>query len=303
MRRSDPCPGGDTIRILVSLCNVGKESPALLVFETASRAISPVPINPRAITSPSGATGLCAIGDEIVVAYQTNDVATVGMFDAGTLELRRKVLLPGARDVHSLAAWKDGLAVASTGTDEVVYYRYDGRRFTDRTVLWSGGTGDCDTLHVNAVGVHGDALLCCAFGPRKSQNDLWSEAQGGFVYDVVNGRVVLEYLGHPHSLISLGEELYLCESSRSVFRSVGRSIAALNGYTRGVAPLDGGRVLVGTSVGRASSRSTGRMLNPADHGVDAGTCALHEVRLDGSVGVTISLAEHGREIYDVLRLG
>ncbi|HEX3464609.1 MAG TPA: DUF4915 domain-containing protein, partial [Candidatus Elarobacter sp.] len=288
--------GRGVVRVLISLCNVGHGAPSLLVLDTASRTITPL-----AISSGCGATGLCVLGEEIVVAYQRQE-ACVGMLDARTLRLRFEAPLAGARDVHSVTAWNGGLAVASTGTDEVLWYRYDGTAFTDRTVLWSGGTGEGDLLHVNAVAVHDGTLLCCAFGPRRSQSDLWSDARGGFVYDVVNRRVVLDDLGHPHTLISLGGELYLCESSRRLFRSIDRSIAALNGYTRGVAPLGGARLLVGTSVGRVTSRSTGRILNPADRGLDAGTCALHEVGLDGSVGETISLSGYGREIYDIVPL-
>lgn len=283
-------------RVLISLCNVGDGAPSLLVLDMASRAITPL-----AIRSGSGATGLCALGEEIVVAYQRQEVC-VGVLDARTLQLRRETPLPGAEDVHSLAAWNGGLAVASTGTDEVLWYRYDGTAFADRIVLWSGGNGEVDVLHVNAVAVHDRTLLCSAFGQRKSQSDLWSDAEGGFVYDVVNRRVVLDDLAHPHTLISLGDELYLCESSRQLFRSIRRPIATLNGYTRGVAPLDDARVLVGTSVGRVTSRSTGRILNPAHDGLDAGTCAIHVVGLDGSVGETISLADYSREIYDIVRL-
>jgi len=256
---------------------------------------------PLPIVSESGATGLCAVGDEILVARQAPD-ASVMVLDARTLQLRMEVPLPNARDAHSLVAWQGGLAVASTGTDEVVSYRYDGNGFTDPTVLWSVGDGDGDTLHVNALVVHDDALLGCAFGPRRSANDLWSDARGGFVFDLVNRRVVLEDLGHPHSLVSLGDALYLCESSRQVFRSVSGPIATLDGYTRGAAHLGGARMLIGTSVGRVKSRSSGRMLSPGDDGRPAGTCALHHVGLDGSVHETISLANYGREIYDVLPL-
>ena len=283
-------------RVLVSLCNVVKGAPSLLVVDTTSGAITPL-----AITFGSGATGMCAMGDEIVVARQAPE-ASVIVLDARTLEVRIEAPLPKARDAHSIVAWHGGLAVASSGTDEVVWYGYDGSRFRARTVLWRGGTAGGDTLHVNALAVHGDTLLGCAFGPRRSQSDLWSDARGGFVFVLVNRQVVLEDLGHPHSLVSLGNALYLCESSRQVFRSESGPIATLDGYTRGAAHLGGARMLVGTSVGRVTSRSSGRMLSPGDDGRPAGVCALHDVGLDGSVRTTISLADYGDEIYDVLPL-
>ena len=241
------------------------------------------------------------ISDEILVAYQIAE-ASVAVLDARTLQVRSEVPLPGALDVHSLVAWGDGVAVASSGTDEVLWYRYDGTGFSDRTVLWAAGASGRDTVHVNGLTAHGGALICCGFGARSSMTDLWSESQGGFVYDVVNERVLLDGLGHPHSVAYFGDELFLCESAHKRFRSLGRPIAELDGYTRGVAPVDSARVVVGTSRGRIRSRSSRLLLNPADDGIGAGDCALHVVDLEGNVHQSVSLADYGHEIYDVLRL-
>jgi len=266
-----PAVTGEKPLLLVSLCNVGEQTPSSLL----SVDVLTWEVTPLTVAAGAGATGLCRIGDEILVAYQTAE-STVAVLDARTLQVCRKVPLPGAHDVHSLVAWENGVAVASSGTDEVLWYRYDGIAFVDRTVLWSAGAARRDTVHVNGLTTHGDALICCAFGARRSEDDLWSESQVGFVYDVVNERVLLDGLGHPHSVASLGDELFLCESSRKRFRSVDGPIAELHGYTRGVAAVDGARVVVGTSRGRVRSRSSHQLLNPADDGieVDRATCQL-----------------------------
>ncbi len=286
-----------TPMLLVSLCNVGAETPSsLLVIDPRTWDITPL-----AGASGVGATGLCRIGDEILVAWQTAE-ASVAVLDARTLQARGEAPLPGARDVHSLVAWEDGVAVASSGTDEVLWYRYDGDRFVDRTVLWAAGAARKDTVHVNGLTARGGALVCCGFGPRRSDDDLWSESQGGFVYDVVNRRFLLDGLGHPHSVAFFGDELFLCESSRRRFRAIDRPVVDLDGYTRGVASLGRGLAVVGTSRGRARSRSSDRLLNPGDDGVAVGDCALQVVGLDGTVHHVVPLADYGREIYDVLRL-
>ncbi len=249
-----------------------------------------------------GATGLCRIGDEILAAFQSAE-PVVAVLDARTLQVRGESVLPGALDVHSIAAWGDGIAVASSGTDEVLGYRYRDGRFSDRTVLWAATGAGKDTVHVNGLTARGDRLVCCAFGPRRSESDLWSEAERGCVYDVAGGRVLLEGLGHPHSVTFFGDELLLCESSCRSFRSSERAIATLDGYTRGVARLGEASAVVGTSRGRVRSRSTARLLNPADDGIDSGECALHVVDHGGTVHRTVSLEAYGREVYDVLRLG
>ena len=283
--------------LLVSLCNVETSaSPSLLLVDPASWAITPLEA-----AAGVGATGICRVGDEIFVACQTAD-ATVAVLDAGTLRSNGEARLPGAHDAHSIAAWNGGVAIASTGTDEVLWYRYDGEAFVDRTVLWAHGAARADTVHANGLTAHGEALVCCAFGPRPSETDLWSESQGGFVYDIVNERTLLGGLAHPHSVAFLDDELMVCESSHRCFRSAERPLVELDGYTRGVAFLDDERVVIGTSVARTTSRSGNRLLNPGAEGSDAGSCALHVAGLDGTVRATVSCADYGREIYDVFRL-
>ncbi len=214
-----PAVAGEKSLILVSLCNVGDQTPSsLLLVDVLSWEVTPL-----AVAAGAGATGLCRIGDEILVAYQTAE-SSVAVLDARTLQVRREVPLPGAHDVHSLVAWGDGVAVASSGTDEVLWYRYDGSVLVDRTVLWTAGAARRDTVHVNGLTTHGDALICCAFGARRSDTDLWSESRDGFVYDVENERVLLDGLAHPHSVTSLGAECSYANRRENAFvRSTGRS--------------------------------------------------------------------------------
>ena len=269
--------------------------PALLAVDPVSWAITPLTVR-----NGAGATGICRLGDDVFVANQTAE-PSVAVLDARTLRARGEAHLGGARDVHSLAPWDGGIAVASTGTDEVLWYRYDGGEFVDRTVLWAAGPSQTDTMHVNGVASHGDRLVCCGFGPGFAEIDIWSQRQNGFLYDITAGRYVLQSLARPHTVAFLGDELFLCESGIRTFRSAGRWIATLDGFTRGVAFLDHGRAVVATSRARVRSRSTGR-LNLRDEREPPNTCALHVVDLDGAVHATVPLEEHGREIYDLSRL-
>jgi hypothetical protein len=283
--------------LLVSLCtNETDSQPTLLTVDPVSWAITPFLSPPG-----SGATGICRIGDDVFVASQSV-AAAFTVIDARTMRVRAEAPMPGANDVHSIAAWEDGLAVASTGTDEVLWYRYDGDGFVDRTVLWAAGSERSDTVHVNGLAAHGGKLVCCAFGPGFRDFDVWSESQDGYVYDIVNARFVLRGLARPHTVAFLDGGLFLCESSRMNFRSLERAIAHVEGFTRGVAPLPDGRVVVGSSRVRIRSRSTGVYLDPETIGRYPGSCALHVIDLDGTVHETISLADYGREVYDIFPL-
>jgi hypothetical protein len=252
-----------------------------------------------AVTSTHGATGMCRMGEEIFVVPQMPD-GHVAVFDLQTLEQTHSAPLEGARDVHSIVPGAGGIAVASTGTDEVLWYWYDDGVFIGRTVLWAAGDERRDVHHVNGLTVWGDRLLCCGFGERRSPDDLWSASRGGFVRDVTSGDVLATSLLHPHSPALWNGRLILCESSVQTVRTTDAAIVRLPGYTRGFAALDADTALVGTSVGRTASRSMGRLLSPSDAGSDAGICALHVIDASGGVLRTIELTRFGREVYDVL---
>jgi hypothetical protein len=100
----------------------------------------------------------------------------------------------------------------------------------------------------------------------------------------------------------IGERIFVCESSRRNFRSVDTPIATLTGYTRGAVALDDGRVVVGCSIARERSRSTGALVEPQTESRYTGSCDLHVIDLAGTAHARISLASYGREVYDVFRL-
>jgi len=283
--------------LLVSLCNPDTAGqPTLLIVDPISWSVAPVERS-----AGFAATGICRIRDDVLIAGQTAK-ATVAIFDARSFQLRALIEMPGARDLHSLVPWEGGLAAVSTGTDELLWYGYDNNQLSSRTVLWAAGPSRSDTVHLNGLATHHGRLVCSAFGPRFRDFDVWSESQDGFVYDVTRERFVLRGLARPHTITFIGDELFICESSRRNFRSAQRSIVNLDGYTRGVSPLDDGRVVVATSQSRVRSRSTGRQLDPPPNGQDDGSCALHVIDFDGVLQKTIPLGHYGREIYDVFLL-
>jgi hypothetical protein len=283
--------------LLVSVCNPATEAQStLLQADPLSWAITPL-----YSTTGFGATGICRLGDDLFIGSQSPE-ATVTVLDARTLSVRNKTRMPGARDLHSLAAWEGGVAVASSGTDEVLWYRYDGTQFVERTVLWAASSSKTDTLHVNGLAAYGGRLVCCAFGRRFREFDVWSQRQDGFIYDITGERFVLQGLARPHTVVFHDGQLYVCESSRRNLRSAERSLLTFDGFTRGAAWLDDGRVVVASSRARTRSRSTGELIDPETVGRYAGTSALHVADLDGTIHESVSLADYGREIYDVFRL-
>jgi hypothetical protein len=284
--------------LLVSSCNPKTDAHRMLL------AVDPVSwaITPLTAKIGVGATGICTIGDDVFVAAQSPE-GTIVVLDMRTLRVRNETRLPDAYDVHSVAAWEGGLAVASTGSDEVLWYRYDGDRFVDRTVLWAAtGSARSDTVHVNGLAAHDDRLVCCAFGPGFRGFGPWDESQNGFVYDIADQRFVLDGLDRPHTVTFIGDELFLCESARSNFRSAEREIVILDGYTRGVAALGDGRVAIASSGARTRSRSTGVLLDQPGAAQQTDNAALTAVDLDGGVHERVFFGDDNAEIYDIVRI-
>lgn len=162
-----------------------------------------------------------------------------------------------------------------------------------------------DRIHMNSICWHRGAFYISAFGEKTG--DTWSTAQSGYIKRLSDGARIAEVI-HPHSLVSNGGELYFCESSRSAVRSKSGEFLALPmpGYTRGLA-FHKQQMVVGTSLGRKKSKSTGLINNPSDPGLLAGTCSVfvYQVydKLDNAALLQrIDLSPWACEIFDILIL-
>jgi hypothetical protein len=198
-----------------------------------------------------------------------------------------------ARDVHSLLALGGNrLLAVSTGTDEVVELTIDGFDVSNERVRWRapGSQGGEDTVHLNSLAAHGEQVLVSAFGRRSGPN--WDRSKGGFVAPLGKGGAVLDGLSQPHSLLSAGLDLLLCESGLGVVRGLRRRLTGpLPGYTRGLSRL-GENLLVGVSSWRRA----------APDGSATG-CRVLQLRWDtGQVLAELEVDDVAREIYDLLAL-
>jgi hypothetical protein len=294
-------------RVLVSFCNQGIGRPSLAVCDI----FSPDQVSVIDLTDLGqvGAAGLLRVGDEILVALQPppGQPAQVLVLDAVTLQRRAQWSLSLAMDPHSMA-WLAGpqggrLYVASTGSDEVIEVELRGDAAPVERVVWrpDGADERSDQHHINSVTLHQGRLIVAGFWPRTATR--WTSARNGRVVVAETGETLLDGLWHPHSLITIDDDLWLCESSRASVRKVGSTAGVkLPGYTRGLCALGDDQLVVGTSVGRATSRSLG-ISNPADPGKPVGACQL--VVLDRTSLVPVHSVELGAlstEIYDLLPL-
>ena len=222
--------------------------------------------------------------------------------DRRDLSLQASYALENYADVHSI--WLAGdniLYVVSTGTDEVVALDLDGPNVAESRTFWRPDPSlpREDFHHINAVTVWNGDVVVSGFG-RRSGN-LWSSANDGFIYNVSRGKSVASGLKHPHSVLSVGDDLLFCESRTSKVSALraGKS-ATFGGYTRGLCRL-GPNLLVAISRGRKVSKSTGLINNWASPGGSGGRCGLYSLDAASfAVEDFLDLEAYADEVYELL---
>ncbi|MGZ6792931.1 MAG: DUF4915 domain-containing protein [Mycobacteriales bacterium] len=299
--------------LLVSCCNLPRPgATSLFDVGVVDGSVRPVPMTCASGDVASG-VGLIRRGDEIWHVHLDSTMsAHLARFRADTLEMVGDHELPGVRDAHSLCATPDGMAVVSTGTDEVVGFAWDGRRLTPTGPLWAASEAGVDTHHLNSVGWWRGALVCSGFGPKADQT--WASASEGYVVDVSTGRRLVEGLYHPHSVTELDGRLAVCDSSTGralllpapgaedvMHAADGSVLGHVDAYVRGLAVDSSGTMYLGTSMGRRRSKSTGVVLNPADEGTPLGAAGVWRLA-DGALTQLCSLEAVASEVYDLLWL-
>ena len=292
--------------LLASLCNLQQvASSGLLLVGYAGKTPRIVDIGAGRLRC-FGCTGLVVSDSLLYCAWLGPEFNSfLSVLDAFTLAVLESRPLEDIKDVHSLCVSEGWLYLASTGTDEI--RRIETARVGGKSELvWRATSSGSDTHHVNAILTLERRILCSAFGPMKGERK--STALDGYVVDIASNEVLWRGIEHPHSLAVGPDDIYVAESRRARVRGLrtGR-VYPVDGYARGVAFTRDGRLVAGSSRGRARSRSLGTIENPFDPG-----------ELEGQTGLTffdlgddkesppstayIDLSDHGPEIYDIAEL-
>jgi hypothetical protein len=291
--------------ILVTLCNLPQPGSGLLVVDYPRDATRLIDIGAggRCV----GCTGMSVCDSQLYCAWIGPEQGSfVSILDRSTLTVLECTPLNDVKDVHSICAVDGWLYLVSTGTDEVRRVRTGGVGSASELV-WRASSAGCDTHHINSILALDGRLLCSAFGPKITER--WSTAVEGYIVDIGSNESLYRDIEHPHSLAASQEDLYVAESRRARVRGLrtGRTVP-VEGYARGLAFCRDGRVVTGSSRGRARSRSLGTIENPADPGEPEGRTGLIFLSAFGETegrnapNVHVDLSEHGPEIYDIVVL-
>jgi uncharacterized protein DUF4915 len=295
--------------VLVSFCNVTPGAPSLARLNLATGGVHVLRV-PDDVSLRGGVSGI-ALTNHYVFAVTTRttmagrgsrgpgEASSLLVFDRSDLSLLSDYVFSSVFDAHSVQASDTEVLVVSTGTDEIIRVQLDGPRVVSEDVIWRMDVGGprSDVHHLNAICSRGGEVLVSGFGRKTSHT--WSTATEGFILSVTTGERLATGIGHPHSLIDVDGTLAYCESSTETVRLLGEDRSRrVPGYARGLCRV-GDRLLVGTSKGRQTSKSTG-LTNRADPGIPAGCCAVVTITLPSlDIERVLHLDDLAFEIYDL----
>ena len=199
------------------------------------------------------ASGLTSTADGLLWCVQTGDSRWLRKVSDG--RLHSISVADSSSDLHDVLTTADGTYAVFTETNQVVHLDADYR------VVESWRFGDePDSAHVNCIAIHNERLVASMFGRFHAHRGYkGATRQAGLVVDVRTGEPLIEGLSQPHSLVSVGEELWLCSSEDQSVRiydgdfQLKRNIS-LPGYTRGLA-MGSEHLYVGLSRSRNAAGS------------------------------------------------
>lgn len=181
-----------------------------------------------------GATGLCFGETEIALARQDRMVYLAD--DNGTA----RVDLGDEADVHDVRLANGRLYAVITGRNQII--EADTRK-GEIIRSWTF-PGDGDSWHLNCLTDIDGKLCFSAFGQFPAYRGYKGAPDGtGFIAELESGRILIDGMTHPHSILSDGSAFWVCNSRpKEVWRVEGgkrRRSDNLGGYTRGLCLADG----------------------------------------------------------------
>lgn len=180
------------------------------------------------------ATGLAITGHGMLWCVQTVDEPMLREIRQGRLDVFS--LGEDPLDLHDVLVDEESTYVVFTETNEVVQID-SARRAQQR---WCFGS-EPDSAHVNCVAMHNSRLIASMFGSFSTHRGYKGATRhAGKVVDVNTGETLIEGLSQPHSLVVVGDQLWLCSSEDRTLHIYDRHFALqrqveLPAYTRGLA--------------------------------------------------------------------
>lgn len=287
------------------MCNLpfATTSPLLYIGlpteDGAPPSFAPVPLGFHMLTD--NAMGTVRRGDRVFTICSSERGFVIVVLSAVDLAPLAHYAVPQVREAHSICFVDNTIYAVSTGTDEVFALDLSGDTVSDCRVVWKASNSGRDTHHLNSIIEVGGELVVSGFGPKTDST--WTSATNGYIHNISRDVRLRAGVYQPHSLSVRNQRMYYCESHNRAFCSLDGPLFQLPGYSRGVAWLSDELVLVGTSILRTVSKSTGLTADAADVNAPPDKCGITLYDLArGRERFHIDLSWFGPETYDLVIL-
>jgi len=132
----------------------------------------------------------------------------------------------------------------------------------------------------------------------------WSFTEGEKIIEIPTNRIICQNIDHPHSLLTIDDELYWLESKTSSihrFSKIGNHeiILKLKGYLRGFT-FDSENFYVASSGVRRRSKSSGTINVPPSTNLEDAHCWIYKINRKTLEYEKKDLTVFGTEIYDLV---
>jgi len=175
-------------------------------------------------------TGLSIKGKVILRGLQPS---SVDLYGEGFVDVANKIC--SVEDVHDVYMDEQFVYLVGTSNNEIIKLSHSGEEL-QRWVF----ADEKDSYHINCLTTWNSEVVFSAFGEfREHRGYKGSTEKAGFVQELRTGRRLITGLSQPHSLVPVGQSLYLANSESKELLEYGPSgslnrAIALDGYTRGI---------------------------------------------------------------------
>lgn len=298
------------MKILISFCNtqgydhiIKHNISPLALWDNVSNILSwiKLPITKGFI----GLTGLCKNEDRIFILSQHKKYGVLYILDKKNLNIINHQKLFKVKDPHSCVFYNRSLYIVSSGNNSVIKYILKNDRLSKPTTHYSTNrkNNNTDTVHLNSIIISSSGILISAFGSKTG--NLHSTARNGYILNMSSNKKLIFPIYHPHSLYESNQKIFYCESAKSNISHNGTAIVKIKeGYTRGLI-LTNKTIIVGTSIPRNLSKSTGNKTNSQVHGSNTQCCRIIQIHkrhfIHDDIKI-INFSKYFNEIYDLLEV-
>lgn len=288
-------------KLLVSFCNIFPNDLALGIVDYQNNQFQWIDLE-RIQKTVHGTTGIILSNNQYFCLTQLEGNSGLSVLNS-KMELENFFSFPTSHDVHSIIPIDDGFLVTDTSKNRInkIVINYN-KNELEEIEFWKYNNDETDTVHINSMTKCDGKIYISIMGQKDEKG--WSFTENGKIIEIPTNRVICQNIHHPHSLLTIDDELYCLESKTSSihrFSKMGNHeiILKLEGYLRGFT-FDSKNFYVASSGVRKRSKGTGTVHVPVSTDPEDTHSWIYKINRKTLEYEKKDLTVFGTEIFDLV---